>query len=65
MTSRLHPECFFLATLLVLIRKAPLLGKSQVWAASCPLFTGESDPVVNFSATAWGNTEGHTSCFST
>ena len=46
-------------TLLVFITEGSLLGEGLVWAASCPLFTGDFDPVANISTPAWSNSEEH------
>ena len=62
-SCRLH-FCFVflvLVTLLVFMTEAPLLGKDLVWAASCPLFTGDFDSVTKFSTSPWS--EGMLSLF--
>ena len=35
-----------------------LLGKELVWTTSCPIFTGDFDPVANFLTLVWSDTEG-------
>ena len=42
-----------------------LLSEGLVWIASYPLFTGDFDPVTNFSNPAWLNSEGRAPCLST
>ena len=53
-----------LVMLLVFVTKVPLLAQGLVWAASCSLFMGDFDQVVNNSTPAWSDTEGRTPCLS-
>ena len=65
-SSRLHFSLVFLVLVMLLFFMAEgvLLGKGLVWAAYCPLFTGDFDPVANFSAPAWSDTEERAPCLS-
>ena len=72
MTSRYSSRAHFClvlllsVTLVVFITEGPLSGEDLVWAASCPLFVVDFDPVANFSAPAWLETEGRAApCLST
>ena len=63
MTSQYSSSAHFCLVFLVLvtldfITQGPLLGKDLIWVDSCPLFTGDSDPVATFSTSAWSDTEG-------
>ena len=64
---RLHFYLVFLVslTLLVFMTEGTLLDKGLVWAASCPLFTGDLDLVANFATPAWSDTEGGAPCLFT
>ena len=66
-SSRPHFFLVFLVsvTLLVFMTEGPLLGEGLVWVASCPLFTGDYDPVANFLTPAWQDTEGRAPCLFT
>ena len=52
-------------TLLVFMTEVTLLGDGLVWAAFCSLFTGDFDPVTNYSTPIWLDTEGRAPCLST
>ena len=66
-SSRVHCCLVFLVslTLLVFITKGPLLGEGLVWANSGALFTGDFNPVADFSTPDWLDTEGRAPCSST
>ena len=59
-SSRLHSCLLFFGSvkLLVFMTERQLLGKELVWTTSCPMFTGDFDPVANFLTLVWSDTEG-------